>query len=396
MDTWSDREDTRDKSSSTYSIWSVENFTNESSPDWREDDWDVSARESPLSPRPDPAGRVTPPTPPNPPPDTPSPIPPAELIYPWSMDDVAAALDGEPPLDPEEDERTPPDGLYLPRVPDPSQLDRAMGLPRVYDAGCFLDRAIRESGWQLAEAAHQDRERLLGCVQLMADPDNYGDGNPQPGILDVPVWRAYGCDPTNARRFTPSAEERLVSLLRADERAVAVGPTGLDFAASAVDIVEQESALTRCLDVASHRRCPVIVICRNAANTVQAYDHLASFLKRAAVWDLRICLLAYDSTTSVVRALIETFPNVYFGITPALAHLVNVPLGAEAKNVMRFIPLERILLSSLAPLQASAPWGVAYVCDTTECQGHRTPCARCHAGGELPAVLRLGPLSLPH
>ena len=103
VDTWSDKEDTRDKSSSTYSTWSVENFTNEYSPDWGEDDWDVLARASPLSPRPDPAGRVTPPTPPNPPPDTPSPIPPAVLMYPWSMEDVAAALDGDPPLDPEAD-----------------------------------------------------------------------------------------------------------------------------------------------------------------------------------------------------------------------------------------------------------------------------------------------------
>jgi TatD DNase family protein len=145
------------------------------------------------------------------------------------------------------------------------------------------------------------------------------------------VWLAYGIHPWVSN--LPFDQQRLAQLL-AQEKTVALGEVGLDYAVRAPDREVQQRVLRQQLEIARQLDLPVILHCRDAA------EDLLQILQHFSPPGLRGVIHGFSRSAELARRFLA------LGLHLAFGPMVTRPGSRKAQEAARAVPLDRLLLET--------------------------------------------------
>lgn len=154
------------------------------------------------------------------------------------------------------------------------------------------------------------------------------------------IWGALGLHPHEVRPETAVQLPRLIKdwtkLMSSNKKLVAIGEVGLDYTRTALEAVaSQKAALRGFLTFALEIKKPVIFHCRNAYG------------------DLSVMLADYPGLTGVVHCFSGDQRSakrfLQLGLYLSFTANVTYPNNSELREVMKAVPLDRILLETDSP-----------------------------------------------
>ncbi|HBB31577.1 MAG TPA: deoxyribonuclease [Cyanobacteria bacterium UBA9273] len=175
---------------------------------------------------------------------------------------------------------------------------------------------------------------------------------------------AVGLHPLDAKKWTPSMADQILSLARSDTRVVAIGETGLDFF-KAENQDEQKAAFVEQLAIAKELDLPLIIHCRDAAAPLR--DLLQKF--SAQYGAVRGVMHCWGGTPEETQWFLD------LGFYISFSGIVTFKNATEIKKSAMMVPLDRLTLETDCPFLAPIPKRgkrnePAYVYHVAECVAH--------------------------
>ncbi|XP_046881913.1 putative deoxyribonuclease TATDN2 isoform X2 [Hypomesus transpacificus] len=227
---------------------------------------------------------------------------------------------------------------------DPSQrVEAKLGF---VDTHCHLDMLYGKLGFVGTFARFRSMHRssfpseFHGCIADFCNPRIMVREALWEGLLgEELVWGAFGCHPHFAKDYSDVQERNILMAMR-HPKAVAFGEIGLDYShKNSVNVVKQKQVFERQLRLAVAMKKPLVIHCRDADKD------LLEIMKKCVPRDYKIHRHCFTNSYSVIEPLLDAFPNLYVGFTG----LITYPKATEARESVRRIPLERIVLETDAP-----------------------------------------------
>ncbi|XP_027719906.1 putative deoxyribonuclease TATDN2 [Vombatus ursinus] len=182
-------------------------------------------------------------------------------------------------------------------------------------------------------------KEFQGCIADFCDPSTLTDYLWEDLLKEDLVWGAFGCHPHFSRYYNERQERNLLQALR-HPKAVAFGEMGLDYSYKCTSPVsDQRKVFERQLQLAVALKKPLVIHCR------EADEDLLSIMKKFVPTDYKIHRHCFTGSYSVIEPLLKHFPNLSVGFTA----LVTYSSAWEAREALRQIPLERIIVETDAP-----------------------------------------------
>ncbi|XP_007944009.1 putative deoxyribonuclease TATDN2 [Orycteropus afer afer] len=182
-------------------------------------------------------------------------------------------------------------------------------------------------------------KEFQGCISDFCDPRTLTDCLWEELLKEDLVWGAFGCHPHFARYYSESQERNLLQALR-HPKAVAFGEMGLDYSYKCTTPVpEQHKVFERQLQLAVSLKKPLVIHCR------EADEDLLDIMKKFVPSDYKIHRHCFTGSYPVIEPLLKYFPNMSVGFTAVLTY----SSAWEAREALRRIPLERIIVETDAP-----------------------------------------------
>ncbi|XP_006900602.1 PREDICTED: putative deoxyribonuclease TATDN2-like [Elephantulus edwardii] len=182
-------------------------------------------------------------------------------------------------------------------------------------------------------------KEFQGCISDFCDPRTLTDCLWEELLKEDLVWGAFGCHPHFARYYSESQERNLLQALR-HPKAVAFGEMGLDYSYKCTTPVpEQYKVFERQLQLAVSLKKPLVIHCR------EADEDLLDIMKKFVPSDYKIHRHCFTGSYPVIEPLLKYFPNMSVGFTAVLTY----SSAWEARDALRQIPLERIIVETDAP-----------------------------------------------
>ncbi|KAL1790990.1 deoxyribonuclease TATDN2 [Sigmodon hispidus] len=182
-------------------------------------------------------------------------------------------------------------------------------------------------------------KEFQGCISDFCDPRTLTDGLWEELLKEDLVWGAFGCHPHFARYYNENQERKLLHALR-HPKAVAFGEMGLDYSHKcSTPVPEQHQVFERQLQLAVSLKKPLVIHCR------EADEDLLDIMKKFVPSDYKIHRHCFTGSYSVIEPLLKYFPNMSVGFTAVLTY----SSAWEARDALRQIPLERIIVETDAP-----------------------------------------------
>jgi len=181
------------------------------------------------------------------------------------------------------------------------------------------------------------RARLEGVRRIVTIGTDLASSRRAQAIAEAQpdVWFSPGIHPHEADNPGPVDELRL---LAAHPRAVAVGETGLDYVKNMASVPNQRELFVRHLEIALEADKPVSIHCR------EAHGDLFPILRSHPY--LRGVIHCFSGETIDVENYLSL--NFYLSI----AGPVTFPKAERLRDVVRHIPLDRLLVETDCPLLA--------------------------------------------
>lgn len=235
--------------------------------------------------------------------------------------------------------------------------------PRYVDTHCHLDQVLRALDLEnvdeyltLAETFDGARATLDACVTIGCSSSSF-DSTARVVRRSEKMYGAYGVHPLSASEWKDAAtRDRVRELLTTEPRVVALGETGLDYhrlpeavggGSEAEYKAAQRDAFVAQMRLARELDLPIIV------HTREAEDDTLELMKAHLARNARVHVHCFTSSAALAKALLEAFPeNLCLGFT-GVATFKN---GADVREVIAQIPLEKILLETDAPYMAPTPF----------------------------------------
>ncbi|XP_060897679.1 putative deoxyribonuclease TATDN2 [Labrus mixtus] len=179
-----------------------------------------------------------------------------------------------------------------------------------------------------------------GCIADFCNPGIMMKQALWEGLLaEDKIWGAFGCHPHFARYYS-SVHERNILMAMRHPKAVAFGEMGLDYShKNSTHSSRQKEVFERQLHLAVAMQKPLVIHCRDAD------DDLLEIMKKCVPRDYKIHRHCFTNSYPVIEPFLTEFPNLYVGFTA----LITYPNAKEAREAVRQIPLNRILLETDAP-----------------------------------------------
>ncbi|KAK5872346.1 hypothetical protein PBY51_013059 [Eleginops maclovinus] len=179
-----------------------------------------------------------------------------------------------------------------------------------------------------------------GCITNFCNPRATAKEALWEGLLaEDMVWGAFGCHPHFAK-FYSNVHERNTLMAMRHPKAVAFGEIGLDYShKNSTETTKQKEVFERQLRLAVAMRKPLVIHCRDAD------DDLLEIMKQCVPRDHKIHRHCFTNSYPVIEPFLKEFPNLYVGFTA----LITYYNAAGARDAVRQIPLNRIVLETDAP-----------------------------------------------
>ncbi|XP_038553488.1 putative deoxyribonuclease TATDN2 [Micropterus salmoides] len=222
-------------------------------------------------------------------------------------------------------------------------LDNPVGF---IDTHCHLDMLYGKLGYcqtfssfrRLYQSSFPPEFR--GCIADFCNPGIMMKEALWEGLLaEDMVWGAFGCHPHFAKDYS-SVHERNILMAMRHPKAVAFGEMGLDYShKNSTDTSRQKEVFERQLRLAVAMQKPLVIHCRDAD------DDLLPIMKKCVPREYKIHRHCFTNSYPVIEPFLTEFPNLYVGFTA----LITYPRATEARDAVRQIPLNRIVLETDAP-----------------------------------------------
>ncbi|XP_033994535.1 putative deoxyribonuclease TATDN2 [Trematomus bernacchii] len=179
-----------------------------------------------------------------------------------------------------------------------------------------------------------------GCITNFCNPRATAKEALWEGLLaEDMVWGAFGCHPHFAK-FYSSVHERSMLMAMRHPKVVAFGEIGLDYShKNSTETPKQKEVFERQLRLAVAMQKPLVIHCRDAD------DDLLEIMKKCVPREHKIHRHCFTNSYPVIEPFLTEFPNLYVGFTA----LITYYKAAEARDAVRQIPLNRIVLETDAP-----------------------------------------------
>lgn len=166
------------------------------------------------------------------------------------------------------------------------------------------------------------------------------------------VYAAVGLHPihVSGSNFQPEAFniDDYRDLIKNSKKVVAVGETGLDFYHDTKNIDNQKKAFTKHLNLAKEFDLPVILHARNSQDGKKdAYQEILKILKQENF--SRGVIHCYGGTIDEAKEFLDL--GFYVGFTG----VITFPKTDELAEIIKEVPLERILVETDCPYLAPVP-----------------------------------------
>ncbi|XP_056606810.1 putative deoxyribonuclease TATDN2 [Triplophysa dalaica] len=226
-------------------------------------------------------------------------------------------------------------------LPDYSDADVGF-----FDTHCHLDMLYGKLGFQgsfqrfQTEYASSFPMEFKGCIADFCNPRITQKDAIWEGLLgEEKVWGAFGCHPHFAKEYNQTHEQSIMGALR-HPKAIAFGEIGLDYShKNSTDSKKQKEVFKRQLQLAVSLGKPLVIHCRDAD------DDLLTIMKKCVPRDYKIHRHCFTNSYSVIEPFLKEFTNLCVGFTG----LITYYRALEARDAVRKIPLNRILLETDAP-----------------------------------------------
>ncbi|KAL1272609.1 hypothetical protein QQF64_028471 [Cirrhinus molitorella] len=214
------------------------------------------------------------------------------------------------------------------------------------DTHCHLDMLYGKLGFRgsfrkfQSEYASTFPSEFRGCIADFCNPRITKREAIWEGLLgEEKVWGAFGCHPHFAKEYNNAHEQSILTALR-HPKAIAFGEIGLDYShKNSTDSKKQKEVFERQLHLAVGLGKPLVIHCRNAD------DDVLEIMKKCVPRDYKIHRHCFTNRYSVIEPFLSEFSNLCVGFTG----LVTYHHAEEARNAVKKIPLDRILLETDAP-----------------------------------------------
>lgn len=214
------------------------------------------------------------------------------------------------------------------------------------DTHCHLDMLYGKLGFQGSFQRFQRKYassfplEFRGCIADFCNPRITEKEAIWEGLLsEEKVWGAFGCHPHFAKEYSHTHEQSIMDAMR-HPKAIAFGEIGLDYSyKNSTDSRKQKEVFERQLQLAVSLRKPLVIHCRDAD------DDLLKIMKKFVPPDYKIHRHCFTNSYSVIEPFLSEFSNLCVGFTG----LVTYHRAKEARDAVKKIPLDRILLETDAP-----------------------------------------------
>ncbi|KAL6457947.1 hypothetical protein MHYP_G00331770 [Metynnis hypsauchen] len=214
------------------------------------------------------------------------------------------------------------------------------------DTHCHLDMLYAKLGFQGSfqsfrnEYASSFPVEFGGCIANFCNPRITRREAIWEFLLgEELVWGAFGCHPHFAKEYNSTHEQSIMGAMR-HPKTIAFGEIGLDYShKNSTDSSKQKEVFERQLRLAVSLGKPLVIHCRDAD------DDLLEILKKFVPRDYKIHRHCFTNSYSVIEPFLSEFSNLYVGFTA----LITYPHAVEARDAVRKIPLNRILMETDAP-----------------------------------------------
>ncbi|XP_029006684.1 putative deoxyribonuclease TATDN2 isoform X2 [Betta splendens] len=179
-----------------------------------------------------------------------------------------------------------------------------------------------------------------GCIADFCNPSIMVKEALWEGLLaEDMVWGAFGCHPHFAQKYSCVQERNILMAMR-HPKAVAFGEMGLDYShKNSTNISRQKEVFERQLRLAVALQKPLLIHCRDAD------DDLLEIMKKCVPREHKIHRHCFTNSYPVIEPFLTEFPNLYVGFTA----LITYSRATEARDAVRQIPLNRIVVETDAP-----------------------------------------------
>ncbi|KAJ7316956.1 hypothetical protein JRQ81_003118 [Phrynocephalus forsythii] len=182
-------------------------------------------------------------------------------------------------------------------------------------------------------------KEFQGCIADFCDPRTLNNCLWEDLLQEDMVWGAFGCHPHFARYYTDLHEKNILKAMK-HPKAIAFGEMGLDYSHKcSTEVPKQHKVFERQLNLAVSLRKPLVIHCRNAD------DDLLDIMKKCVPKDYKIHRHCFTGSYSAIEPLLDYFPNLTVGFTALLTY----PSANEARESVRKMPLNRIVVETDAP-----------------------------------------------
>lgn len=157
------------------------------------------------------------------------------------------------------------------------------------------------------------------------------------------IYGTIGIHPTEVSGCNSDSLKQIASYMN-DSKIVGIGEIGLDYHYGDEEKELQKYFFKEQIKLAKRYNKTIVIHCRDAI--LDTYN----LLKEMEVGDLKVVFHCYSSSVEMARRLLEF--NVMFGI----GGVVTFKNSARLKEVVKEIPLERLLLETDSPYLTPVPF----------------------------------------
>ncbi|XP_026069102.1 putative deoxyribonuclease TATDN2 isoform X1 [Carassius auratus] len=214
------------------------------------------------------------------------------------------------------------------------------------DTHCHLDMLYGKLGFRGSFKKFQSKYassfpmEYMGCIADFCNPRITERDAIWEGLLgEEKVWGAFGCHPHFAKEYNHAHEQSIMGAMR-HPKTIAFGEIGLDYSyKNSTDSRKQKEVFERQLQLAVSLGKPLVIHCRDAD------DDVLKIMKKCVPQEYKIHRHCFTNSYSVIEPFLSEFTNLCVGFTG----LVTYHQAVEARDAVKKIPLDRILLETDAP-----------------------------------------------
>ena len=207
------------------------------------------------------------------------------------------------------------------------------------DTHCHLDK-LDSTPEEAVKQANQEGVETMVTISVDEESLNFVSS----AVMQFKdVYGTVGLHPHDASEFSPSIEQRILKLAKVHDKVIAVGETGLDYHYMNSSVENQQFAFRKQLQMAVELNLPVVLHSREAeADTI-------NILKEITIPSLGVAH-SFTSSLKMARTLLDM--GWYLGING----IVTFKNAEDLREVVRWIPLDRLLLETDSPFLAPVPY----------------------------------------